>query len=283
MRLKEFPIIFNETLCAVYGENEAQALFFVALDHVLGYSRAEYILRKNDELPSESSGQLLRILNELKEGRPLQYVIGETEFFGLSIKVNESVLIPRPETEELVEWILDTIQSTGEKKMKILDVGTGSGCIALALKKHLPESILFALDISDKALSVCNDNSTLNQLSINIVNADIRRYRSEHQFDVIVSNPPYVTSDERVEMSEHVLKYEPHLALFVGNENPLEFYIAIAEFALSNLTDHGRLFFEINENFGKDMVDMLAIKGFKNIELKKDMQGKNRMIKCSRF
>jgi release factor glutamine methyltransferase len=194
-------------------------------------------------------------------------------------------LIPRPETEELVDWVLEHIGKTigrSGKPLNLLDVGTGSGCIAVSLKINLPVAQVFALDISEQALSIASDNAAMNQTDIRFINSDIRNYITQQRFDVIVSNPPYITLNEQAEMSENVLAHEPHLALFVSNEDPLVFYAAIADFALKNLVEDGLLFFEINEYLGKETVDLLSHKGLKNIELRKDMQGKDRMVRCCR-
>ena len=284
MRLKELSGEFNTALSEIYDGNEIEAIFLAAIGHVLGYARTDYILRKTEELKPESEVRLIQILQELSKGRPLQYILEQTVFFGLPIKVNESVLIPRPETEELVDWILTNIADQDrENQINILDVGTGSGCIALSLKKHLPNSTVSALDISEKALLVANQNSIANLLDIETIHADIRTYTTQTKFDVIVSNPPYIALKEKETMLENVLAHEPHLALFVADHEPLVFYKAIARFALTNLREHGLLFFEINENYGKQTVDMLTSNGFKTIELRQDMQGKDRMIKCSRI
>jgi release factor glutamine methyltransferase len=275
---------FNAALRGIYGKEEAQAIFLIALDHVLQYKRADFLLKKAEKLSAVPLVELQKILLELQSGKPVQQVIGETVFYGLPFKVSPAVLIPRPETEELVEWILESTgldQATGSR-LRLIDIGTGSGCMAVSLKKHLPSAEVFALDISEDALEVAKANALLNKVSIDFIQADIRQYGSAQRFDVVLSNPPYITLGEKKEMANHVLDHEPHLALFVPDERPLVFYEAIADFAWNSLSDMGLLFFEINEHLAKETIEMLQAKSFTNMELKKDMQGKDRMIKCSK-
>ncbi len=213
--------------------------------------------------------------------------------------MNESVLIPRPETEELVEWVIQKVESLklkvkgSESKtlhaprptLNILDIGTGSGCIAISLKKNLPDADITALDISSEALAIAQKNAVLNDVEVSFIEQDILTSHISHltsPYSILVSNPPYITQTEKAQMHENVLANEPHLALFVSNEKPLIFYEVIADFAINNLKEKGLLFFEINEYLGKETVNMLLVKGFNSIELKKDMQGKDRMICCSR-
>ncbi|RZL18483.1 MAG: peptide chain release factor N(5)-glutamine methyltransferase [Pedobacter sp.] len=219
--------------------------------------------------------KLSKILTDLKTGKPVQQVLGETIFYGLPFKVTSNVLIPRPETEELVDWVINHVK---DKKESLLDIGTGSGCIPIVLKKHLPHLNVSSIDISSEALKVAAENAQLNKININLIEADILKYSTDKMYDVIVSNPPYIRELEKAEMHENVLIHEPHTALFVSDENPLIFYKAIADFALSNLNPNGYLFFEINEYLWEETLQILIDKRFKNIELKKDMQGKDRMI-----
>ncbi|HEY0177791.1 MAG TPA: HemK/PrmC family methyltransferase, partial [Pedobacter sp.] len=189
--------------------------------------------------------------------------------------------IPRPETEELVDWILQETAMSAVPVDSILDIGTGSGCIAISLKKHLQDTAVTALDISAEALEVAKENAALNAAELNFIHSDVLEYSSPVKYSIIVSNPPYITEDEKAAMHQNVLLYEPHLALFVSNENPLVFYKSIADLALRHLQPSGKLFFEINEYLGKEMIEMLTDKGFTYIEMRKDMQGKDRMICCS--
>lgn len=282
MKLKDLAGHFADNLGEIYGPDEAQAIFFVAISSVLQYNRVDYLLKKNETLQEEQVTRFEGILAELQSGRPIQYVIGETFFYGLPFKVNPSVLIPRPETEELVEWVIEStaLAAVTGSGPRIIDIGTGSGCIAISLKKNLPATEVFALDISKASIEVASANAALNQVDIHFIQADIRDFATRQKFDVIVSNPPYITLREKEKMEDHVLEHEPHSALFVPNEKPLVFYEAIADFAWATLSDFGLLFFEINADMGKETIEMLAAKSFINIELKKDMQGRDRMIKC---
>lgn len=288
MTLKDLASKFTDSLKAVYDEDEAQAIFLIALAHVTQYSRATYLLKKEEPATAENLTKFETILTELIAGKPIQYLTGETLFYGLPFKVNPSVLIPRPETEELVEWILSvcssSLQTPNSKLLTILDIGTGSGCIAISLKKNLPAVKVHALDIAEDTLQTAQQNAISNEVEVEFIHDDILKPQSvilNTQYNVIVSNPPYIKEDEKPAMHPNVLTNEPHRALFVSNEDPLIFYNAIADFALKNLTKTGLLFFEINEYLGPQTVNLLKDKGFTNIELRKDMQGKDRMVKGS--
>ncbi|MBI3503015.1 MAG: peptide chain release factor N(5)-glutamine methyltransferase [Bacteroidetes bacterium] len=256
------------------------------MNEFLGYTRRHLQLKANQSLGEKETERFKIILSDLKKHKPIQYILGYTEFYGLKIRVNEHVLIPRLETEELVEEILQGTTGRGQG-MNILDIGTGSGCIAIALKKNLPEATVSAFDISDEALLVAKQNSILNHTLINFLQGDILKLNNSftHQlnnFDIIVSNPPYVQQSEKSSMSKNVLNYEPHLALFVDDTNPLLFYNSIADFALQNLSQSGKLYFEINEAMGNEIKKLLENKGFKNVEIKKDMSGKDRIALSKR-
>lgn len=280
MNFKQLSQHFTRELSGLYDHEEAVAIFAVVARQVSRFDRGKLSLNSSESVPEPDLVLYNGILKELKTGNPVQYVLGETLFYGLSFKVNPAVLIPRPETEELVEWVLESVAAEAMCGLQILDVGTGSGCIAVVLKKHLDTAGVFALDVSKDSLSMASDNAIINEVVINFIEADIRKYSGRETFDVIVSNPPYITTNEKREMHENVLAHEPHLALFVSNEDPLVFYKAIADFALLNLKPDGFLFFEINEHLGKETVQMLNDKSFIDIELRRDMQGKDRMIKC---
>jgi release factor glutamine methyltransferase len=295
MKLKELATKFSTDLNSLYPKDEALALFQLTLHHLLGLSRADYLLKKEQEISVNDISKFETVLKELQTGRPIQYIVGEAHFYGLTFKVNESVLIPRPETEELVEWILTSVASCELQVMglnptthnpqitTILDIGTGSGCIAIALKKNLPNAEVYALDIAVDSLEIAKQNAELNKVDVEFIHQDILTPSVSHlpsSISIIVSNPPYITEHEKAEMHSNVLSHEPHRALFVSNEKPLTFYEAIANFALKNLENNGLLFFEINEYLSQQTIDLLKGKGFKNIELKKDMQGKDRMIKA---
>lgn len=225
------------------------------------------------------------ILSQLQSGRPFQYVMGEAWFMGMAFLVNESVLIPRPETEELVDLICRQYQHIhAANALKFIDIGTGSGCIALALKKCIPQANVFALDVSSAALNVARSNADRLKLDVNFMEANILEwdviFNDEIRFDVIVSNPPYITPAEKSGMERHVLDYEPELALFVEEEAPLLFYQHIADFAWHHLHSGGKLFFEINRRYGTEIVDLLHKMGFDQVRLIQDLQGADRMIEA---
>ncbi|MGB4776156.1 MAG: peptide chain release factor N(5)-glutamine methyltransferase [Daejeonella sp.] len=278
---------FVEHLASIYPLNEVRSLAFLAVSHILKLDRIHYLNSKNDILSLMDETSILQILNELATGRPFQYIIGETEFYGLPFYVNPSVLIPRPETEELVEWVLKEMRDfqldAGAKKIKILDIGTGSGCIPVSIKKNSPEVEITAIDISFEALETAIKNAVLNKTEIHFLQDDIFNSKLNNQdskFNIIISNPPYVMETEKERMHQNVLAHEPHTALFVSDENPLIFYHTIADFAALHLEKEGYLFFEINENLGKQTLQLLEQKGFTNLELRQDLRGKDRMIKA---
>ncbi|WP_131537103.1 peptide chain release factor N(5)-glutamine methyltransferase [Pedobacter nototheniae] len=280
MKIKELEDKYISDLKNVYDLDEAKALFSLSAEHVLNLSPIKLRMQQAVSLLYDDYQKLLSILEELKSGKPIQHIIGEAHFYGSVFKVNENVLIPRPETEELVDWIIAEIQKTGIQKLDILDIGTGSGCIPISIKKYLPESSITTIDVSAKAIAQAKENAIILEQKINFIEADILTYKSNEKYDVIVSNPPYIRILEQRDMHKNVLTFEPHLALFVSDENPLIFYNVIADFALSNLTENGQLFFEINEYLGTETIEMLKNKGFNDVELRKDMQGKDRMIKA---
>jgi release factor glutamine methyltransferase len=237
-------------------------------------------------------------LKRLKNEEPIQYIIGATEFYGFPFLVDKSTLIPRPETEELVEWILlETAKLQSDqvlKSLQILDIGTGSGCIPISLAKNLPAATISAIDISADALKIAIKNATLNKVKVDFIEGNVldlyafneilkQKPYNQVKFDIIVSNPPYVRELEKIEIQNNVLLNEPHLALFVSDENPLLFYDKIADIAKQHLSKNGLLFFEINQYLGEETIKILAEKGFKNIKLRKDLFGNDRMIKATIF
>ena len=277
-----------ESLTSRYGPEEAGSLAWLSISHVCELERAKYLSIKNEEIQDRDAEALLRILEELKTGKPLQYILGETEFYGLTFKVNPAVLIPRPETEELVDWVLIGLRglNKGTEGLKIIDIGTGSGCIPVSIKKYYPMADIYAMDISANALSTAIENAELNQTDLNFIQDDILDPKNEQllhtQFDVIISNPPYVTRSEMGQMMPNVLEHEPHTALFVPDDDPLIFYHAIKEFAVAHLPEQGLLFLEINENLGPQTLDLIKEKGFSSTELRQDIRGKDRMIRAVR-
>jgi len=275
MNIKELEQEYIQSLNQFYDSEESKSIFYLAATSILKVTQSELLVKKDKVLAQKDTDALTKVLHTLKTGKPVQQVLGEAFFYGLSLKINEDVLIPRPETEELVDWVIKEIK---DKKESVLDIGTGSGCIPIAIKKTLPSVKVSSLDISVQALKVATANASLNEADIEFIEADILNYSSDKKYDVIVSNPPYIRQLEKADMQENVLAHEPHSALFVSDEDPLIFYNAISDFALNNLNPDGYLFFEINELLWAETLQILIDKPFKNIELRKDMQGKDRMI-----
>lgn len=282
--VKDVSSAFRSELAALYDTREIDSLCMILLADISGTSSAKIKAFPELEIPLEQAEPIDKILARLKTGEPIQYILGYTEFYGLEFKVNPSVLIPRPETEELVQW---AISSVGNKQLvtnNILDIGTGSGCIAISLKKNLDAQVS-AIDISPNALQTAKENAELNNVSVNFIEADILNLTNHSllttHYSLIISNPPYVTLEDKKQMHTNVTDFEPHTALFVPENAPLIFYKAIADFAADHLEKGGLLFFEINESYGEQIVELLNNKSFKNIELRKDMNGRYRMIKAS--
>ena len=280
MKIEAIAEQYKIELESVYGEEEASALFGLAAEHVLGLSPVKLKMAKDTPVPFVNLQKLLSILNDLKIGKPIQHILGVAHFYGAAFEVNENVLIPRPETEELVDWIINDHAALRSQNLKVMDIGTGSGCIPVSLKTYLPGFDVRALDISAAAIAVARRNAESMGAGVEFIEANILTYKSDQNFDIIVSNPPYIRELEKLEMHEHVLAHEPHIALFVTDDNPLIFYTAIADFAVKNLNPDGSLYFEINEYLGDKMIEMLTAKGFTSIELRKDMQDKDRMMKA---
>lgn len=294
MIVKQYRKYFNETLKTIYPITEIDSFFFLLLEEYLGFRRVDIVLKSDFKIPQETLNLLQSATKQLEQEIPLQYIIGKTEFYGLPFVVNKHVLIPRPETEELVAWVVSessrfktfntsTKQTTETKQLKILDIGTGSGCIPISLKKQLPFAKISAIDISKEALSVAKKNAVLNNVDIHFILQDIlKTVTLDQHYDIIISNPPYVRELEKKELKNNVLKNEPHVALFVENDNPLIFYAKIAELAKNYLNKNGLLFFEINQYLGTETIDLVNKKELKNIQLKKDMFGNDRMIVASK-
>jgi release factor glutamine methyltransferase len=272
----------REKLSVRYEPSECESISFLIFEHILGYSRLQVHLKKDETIPDAKVTEIEEILNRLIEGEPIQHILGKADFYGLTFYVNPHVLIPRQETEELVDWIIN------ENKLaapEILDIGTGSGCIPVSLAKNIPDAEVSAYDISAEAISIANQNAKNNAVSIRTRQVDILQWEAvsiDKTFDIIVSNPPYVKEEEKKLMQEHVVSHEPHLALFVSNDDPLIFYRRIAEFAQQHLSPEGTLYFEINEALGNETASMLKGKGFPKVTIKKDINGKDRMICATR-
>ncbi|BFM41993.1 peptide chain release factor N(5)-glutamine methyltransferase [Flavobacterium sp. CFS9] len=281
MKIKQYRTQFIKDLSPFYDAYEAESFFYLILEDK--HQLRQIDLALNHELAFSEDDFLIWdfLVLQLKKEVPIQYLLGKTHFYGLDFEVNENVLIPRPETEELVEWIInENSGGTKSKKIKILDIGTGSGCIAISLAKNLPHAEVYAIDVSKKAIATAKRNAVRNKVDVTFMLQDILEAEELKQnFDVIVSNPPYVRNLEKQEIKKNVLDYEPHLALFVDDNDALIFYRKIAELAKKNLSEKGQLYFEINQYLGKEMIDLLEKMNFKNIELKKDIYDNDRMIK----
>lgn len=288
MILKTLRTYFNSELLGYYPDTEITSFFCILSEHILKLKRIDIALNLYQVVSGKKYDKFQVAVERLKKYEPIQYITGETEFYGLPFKVNNDVLIPRPETEELVSLVLKNIKNQKEnsKTYSILDIGTGSGCIAISLAKNLSNAKVYALDVCTEALQVAKQNAKLNEVDITFIKADVLNESSwnlefkDLKFDGIVSNPPYVRHSEKAEIKSNVLDNEPHLALFVEDDDALQFYKAIVQFAVNNLSKNGLLFFEINEYLGDEMNQLLQEHNFSNIELKKDMFGKDRMIKA---
>ncbi|MDB5032214.1 peptide chain release factor N(5)-glutamine methyltransferase [Mucilaginibacter sp.] len=282
--IKDVFTTFKQGLSAVYDAQETEAITLMVLAEILNSSKATIKAFPEKELTLTQQDEANNLLTQLKTGKPLQYALGYAEFYGLKFIVNPAVLIPRPETEELVQWAIDSVGSEqlAVDSFNILDIGTGSGCIAITLKKNLPDAEVSAIDISPEALQIARENAGINEVDVDFIQDDMLNSKLRTQnLQLIISNPPYVTLTDKQQMHTNVTGFEPHTALFVPQNNPLLFYKAIADFAADNLVKGGLLFFEINESLGKETIKLLESKGFKDIELRQDMSGKDRMIKAT--
>jgi release factor glutamine methyltransferase len=332
MNLTEFRNFFKKSLSEIYPLTEIDSFFFLLIEEYLDLQRIDTVLKPDFNIEEDKLSKLNSALDKLKQEIPLQYIIGETEFYGLPFYVNENTLIPRSETEELVEWVIEEVskfqsfkvsileeekiekreksiehrEKNQNERLKILDIGTGTGCIPISLAKNLKNVEIYAIDVSKEALKIANKNAELNNVAVNFLEVGILEATSlnvfakeerlkqsfnsndeilkevQHtiEFDIIISNPPYVRELEKAEIQNNVLQNEPHLALFVSDENPLIFYDKIADLAKENLSKKGCLFFEINQYLGKESVQLLKNKGFTNIKLRQDLFGNDRMIQA---
>jgi len=330
-KIKDYRSQFIQELSPFYDIGEAESFFYFILEEKQKLKRIDLALNLDLTFSDEEIQLWNSILEQLKEEIPIQYLLGKTSFYGLEFEVNSTVLIPRPETEELVEWIIQGQRSEvrGEKlevgsgkwgdgswemgdgsgkkgeeqsakfeqtqqsrKINILDIGTGSGCIAISLAKNILNAQVFAIDVSEKALATAKKNAIMNQVEVSFIMADILKtndlqilptsnFQLPTKFDIIVSNPPYVRELEKLEIKKNVLDNEPHLALFVADNDALIFYRKIADLAQNYPSPNGQLFFEINQYLGKEMIDLLEKRGFKNVELRKDIYGNDRMIRAT--
>lgn len=288
MKIKDYRAQFIQELSPIYDSGEAESFFYLILEEKQHLKRIDLALNPDLTFSNEDIHLWNSILEQLQQEIPIQYLLGKTSFYGLDFEVNATVLIPRPETEELVEWIIeDCVVPRNDNDLKILDIGTGSGCIAISLAKNIPNAQVFAIDVSETALATAKKNAKINEVNVTFIQKNILEVVSlsaveglNHKFDIIVSNPPYVRELEKMEIKKNVLDNEPHLALFVDDNDALIFYKKIAELAQKNLSKNGQLFFEINQYLGKETFNLLEKMDFKNIELRKDIYGNDRMIKA---
>lgn len=301
MLLKEIKDIFHKELGKLYPKEEIDSFFYRCIEHYLKLERFILAIQPGYTLTKDEEQPLFEALAQLKMEKPLQYILGTAHFMDLELQVNENVLIPRPETEELVQWILDDIlvkkqfkkdaersrsvisTPLNDHSLQILDIGTGSGCIAIALAKNLPKAKIYALDVSEGALNVAKKNALANGVEITFLHQDILdaelEFEPELTFDVIVSNPPYVRGLEKNEIHKNVKDFEPGTALFVPDEDPLLFYKAIISFSEKRLLKKGSLYFEINQYLGAETKALFNARNFSEIELRKDIFGNDRMLK----
>jgi release factor glutamine methyltransferase len=272
----------RKELAKIYSKEEIESLIFLIFGKLKGYSRTRFLLAYDELLSAAEVTAIELIVGRLLKHEPIQYVLGETEFYGLKFYTGPGVLIPRPETEELVQWM---IQENRLAQPKILDIGTGSGCIAISMKKFISGSEVLACDISPVCIEYAQRNAALNSVQLEFVELDILDISSDfgsRKFDLIVSNPPYIRESEKQLMEKNVVDFEPETALFVPDADPLKYYSGIADFALLHLNPSGCLYFEINEAFGNECIEMLLRKGFSLTSIKKDIHGKDRMVRAYR-
>ena len=273
---KEFLLVLPE----FYDEMERLNVFYLVMEFVLNFTKADCVLNGNEVISAEKQSEINQIVLRLQNNEPIQYITGKGYFFGYEFKVTPNTLIPRPETEELVDWVLTEMKKQPNKNWRVLDIGTGTGCIPITIKKEYGNSEVSAIDVSKEALVVAKENAQLLNAEVTFIEKDILTAELLDSYDIIISNPPYVRNLEKVEIHENVLQHEPHLALFVDDHDPLIFYRKITELAHENLADNGMLFFEINQYLKNEMDEMMKFY-FKTIEFRTDFIGNNRMMKAN--
>lgn len=261
-----------------YNDREIRSICRIIFTDAFHYTNIDIHIKKCENIAESFVNKFFEIITALKQGKPIQYILGETEFAGLRFGLNSATLIPRPETEELVHWIHETASSAAT----LLDIGTGSGCIAVTLAHLMPHTHVSAIDISPEAIQQAENNANRNGVKIRFQTADIFSFNPPESYDIIVSNPPYIREQEKSRMEKQVLDYEPHQALFVPNEDPLLYYRTIAAFGQQHLRPGGYVFFEINEASGKEMIQLMRNFDYEQIVLKKDFYGKDRFIKAKK-
>lgn len=282
MTYSELKLLWRSKLESIYDQDECDNLFYLTCYHIKQWGRSRVLFEKDNTLSEDDEIAFAEILKPLLTQKPIQYIFGETEFYQLKFKVDEDVLIPRPETEELVDWIVKDYM--GKRNIKFLDIGTGSGCIAIALAKNMIHAQAYAMDISNQALTVAEINAHELNVELHLLKADILEMTDvvvDEHFNLIVSNPPYILKQEAGNMKQNVLSFEPHTALFVTNNDPLQFYKAIADFTILNLQKEGQIYFETHEDHHQQVIQMLQDKGFSNVTTKKDLQNKPRFVRAT--
>lgn len=295
MKIGEAERYLGDQLKTIYDEGEASTITAMILENITSLSRSQLASNRDTQLLTDQERQFNEFIPRLLQHEPVQYILGKTWFQGMELFVNKSVLIPRPETEELVQWVLKDVQAAGinvfdkkhseadeTTKLKILDVGTGSGCIALALKKAMPKAEVWGCDVSEEALNVARRNGSALDIRVDFQGMDfldIEQQKLLPTTDIIVSNPPYVPLNNKEQMHKNVVDYEPYAALFVPDNKTLIFYEALSQFGKKRLYNNGSMYMEIHEDLGQDVLELFRKEGYSNVELKKDMQGKNRMVR----
>lgn len=279
-KISDVISFYHQHLAGIYDKDEIDEMAFLIFEKVLGYDRSEFHKRKGEHLNQSDLLIVYDIGKALQTHKPIQYILEEAWFYGMKFFVNEDVLIPRPETEELVELVLNEIKRELGRPLNVLDIGTGSGCIPVSIKKNAQAVEIYAIDISKDALDVARKNAETLDTTISLAEVDILTTDNidNIKFDYIISNPPYITLNESGDMAENVVDFEPHLALFVADNDPLVFYKSITEFASKNLNEEGKLFFEINQKYGRSVKQLMESKGFESVEIYKDINGNERIV-----
>lgn len=297
MKIREAAQYIREGLKGIYDEAESANIAQLLLEECTGFSRSHLLLNKTAPLATEQESKINNFLLRLQQHQPVQYVLNKAWFYGMELYVDKNVLIPRPETEELVDWIINDVRNSGlpvfergpmqadvTRQLKILDIGTGSGCIALALKKAAPKAEVWGCDVSDEALNVARRNGAALDIRVDFQGInflDAAQQALLPSVDLIVSNPPYVPLRDKKNMERNVVEHEPHTALFVPDDDALVFYKAIAQFAKKRLYEDGVIYLEIHEDLGEDVANLFKSEGYAHVEVRRDMQGKERMVKVS--
>ncbi len=273
-KLGDIILFFKNELAGISNSREIFNWAYITINNLFGYDRANCIINQNQKISLHQRKKIKRIVSQLKKNKPIQYILEECVFFDLKFKVNSSVLIPRPETEELVKWILK------DEFKSMIDIGTGSGCIAISIAKNKNVNV-HAIDISNTSIKLAKKNAEFHDVSINFLNIDILTENISNKVDIVVSNPPYVLKKEKKHMNKNVIDYEPEIAIFVDDNNPFIFYKIIAKKAKKILNRNGKIYFEINENYSEEVMKILKDYGYVNIKLKKDINDRDRMIKAT--